>query len=150
MKYFTKEWYEKSQAAYCTFPENIRLRKEVDDTIKAYRDEYVNNFNPAPDFMKTIDELHDCEIVFTCQKENDYIFRIDNSEWGEEGFTDIILKNAVVLKQDFTNQELGWMYHELYKTENGYELHGLFFEYGSDQVYEFIAKCENIEIAPAK
>ena len=145
MKYMTKEWYEQSQLAGRP-PFDKSLKDYVNRIHSTYWHEYKKMFPCPPDFMKTIDKLHDCEIVSANVVGNDYIIISDNSEWGVEGYTKIIFKNAVIKKQDFDKQELGWCYDELYLAERGYELHVLFFEYGSSDVYELIVECENIEI----
>lgn len=145
MKYMTKEWYEKCQLAGRP-PFDKSLEDYVDKIQNTYWDEYKRMFPCPPNFMKTIDKLHDCEIISAKFNGNDYVITTDNGEWGIEGTTEILCKNATVIKQDFTNQELGWCYDELYLTAKGYELHVLFFEYGSSQMFDLIIECENIEI----
>lgn len=144
MKYMTKEWEKLYQFAH--IHSDKLLIAYVKKRLETYRDEYKRMFPCPPDFMKTIGKLHDCDIVSAGVVGSDYIIITDNCEWGIEGYTEITLKNMVLKKQDFDQQELGWYYEELYPTERGYELHVLLFEYRSDKTYDLIVECENIEI----
>ena len=145
MKYMTKEWYELNHLAHM-HSDKLRIA-HVEKIWKTYRDEYKRMFPCPPDFMKTIDKLHDCEIVSAGVVGNDYIIVIiDNLSGDMDGYLKIALKNMVLKKQDFDQQELGWCYEELYPTERGYELHVLLFEYRSDKMYDLIVECDNIEI----
>lgn len=146
MKYMTKEWYEQCQLANRP-PFDKSMEEYCQKNQRTYWLEYKKMFPCPPDFMKTIGRLHDCDIVSADVVGNDYIIITDNSEWGVEGYTRIVLKNIVLKKQDFDKQNLGWCYEELYLAERGYELHVLLFEYGSKKMYELIVECENIEIA---
>ena len=144
MKYLTKEWYEQCQLAG-TPPFDKSLEDYVRKVQETYRCEYEKMFPCPPDFMKTINKLHDCNIVSANMVGNDYTIITANGEQGFDGYTQIILKNAILKKKDFENQKLGWCYEELYPTERGYELHVLMFEYGSDNMYDLIVECEDIE-----
>ena len=145
MKYMTKEWYDLCQKAGSP-PFDEDLNKQVELTIHAYWNEYEKTFNTPPKFMETIDNLHDAEVLSAKHLNNDYVITINGNVWGARGTLQIVLKNAIIKKQDFENQKIGWGYDELYKTDIGYELHVLFFEYGTSKMYDLIVECENINI----
>lgn len=151
MKYMTKEWYEKCQIAGRP-PFDEEIEREVQEIMDSYYNEYKKSFTTDPNFMETIDILHDCEVVCFKKAGNDYIIRTDNSEWGMDGFTDIVLKNAAILKKEFDDsiKDLIWLYEEMYKTMKGFELHCLFFQCGTGDLFELTTDCENIEISPVK
>ena len=97
MKYMTKEWYEQCQIASRP-PFDKSLEEYVNKVWRTYWREYKKMFPYPPDFMKTIDKLHDCDIVSADVLGNDYIIITDNSEWGIEGHTKIVLKSIVLKK----------------------------------------------------
>lgn len=112
---------------------------------KEYIKEYNKNFPVKPPFMEFINTMHDADITWCERIGDDIVLRVDSQNWADY---DIVLKNATVLKQDFEVTELGgsgWLYHELYPSKSGYELHVLFHTYSAD-MFEFIFDCENIEI----
>lgn len=132
MKYMTKELYKQCPS----------FGQAMDEYLK----EYEKTFPCPPPFMETIDCLHDCDLVSAGIVGDDYVIVTENIEWGEDGYTKIVLKNMSLIKQDFDKQSLGWCYDELYRVERGYELHVLFYEYGSSEMYELTVECEDIEI----
>ena len=144
----TKEWYALMQTAGI-HPFDKTLQEQVENVIRDYWDEYRRMFPSPPCFMKTINKLHDFSIISARLIDNDYVIHLDDEDNNLEG-NKIVLKNAVVKKQNFDKQELGWCYEELYPTEKGYELHVLFFEYGASETYDLIVECENIEITKDK
>ena len=137
MKYYTKEWFRTSQDRDLPFPP------------RAYRSEYNKNFPNPPEFMKVIDSLHDCELISVTMQGHDLVIAVDAIEHGPLDSADIVLRNAVVLKQE-PGDNLGWLHNEIYPVKNGYEFHVLFFQYGSGRLYELICECENVEIRSFK
>ncbi len=139
MKYLTKEWFQKIQADN----DSPEVQKAIDDCTA----EYKINFPTPPEFMEAISCLHDSEITLAGMIGKDFIIKVENIELSPV-FTDVvlILKNATVKKKDFDMQKIGWCYEELYPTSKGYELHCLLFEYGSNEMYELIVDCEDIEV----
>ena len=145
MKYMTKDWY-----AQCQTARDKLQKKHVADIQQAYQTNYEQMFPTPPKFTETIDHLHDCDITSAGLIGDDYVIIADNLDRATCEHIKIVLHNAVVKKQDFTDQELGWCYHELYLTARGYELHVLLFEYGSRDMYDLIVDCESIEIIDGK
>jgi len=147
MKYLTKEWYEKCQIAGRP-PFDEKLDKEIEAVMNTYYNEYKKEFSLIPEFMETIDMLHDCDIVSFRVNGDDYIIRTDNSEWGMNGFTDIVIKNPIVIKKKFSDDIKGliWLYQEIYRTPKGYELHCLFYQRVIGDLFELTVDCEDIEI----
>ncbi len=145
----TKEWYELCQLAGRP-PFDAALQAYVNSVQKAYAREYERSFSCPPRFMNAIAELHDHDVVSAGFDGSDYIIVMDDGGCSTEGSVRLVLKNAVLEKQDFDGQDLGWCYAELYPAQRGYELHVLFYEYGSDKTYELTAECENVEITNTK
>lgn len=127
---------KKEIAAYCKANE-----KAVESATNAYWKGYKKRFkNDKPKFAEKFN-FHDC-IVSSCRKRgNDIFITFDNSG----GFTDvrqIILKNCSVLKQDAPLHGAWWLYDEIYRSKNGYEIHVLLQK--KDLIY-FIVTVTDIE-----
>ena len=91
-----------------------------------------------PEFTK--ESLHDCEITAVEKDGGDIVVRFNTG-----GFTDckgVIFKNAEIVEQDGDLIDAFWLYDEIYKAENGFEIHALLT--GEDLKY-FTVKCAGTE-----
>lgn len=148
MKYHTKEWYAKCQKAN-TPPFDTKLELETKETINQYLIEYSKNFPVEPDFMNLINKLHDSEVAFIENHGNDLIIKVECIEYGPIYSAEIVLKNANIIEHEHGN-DLGWEHCELFPKEKGYEIHCLFFQYGTSNLFLLTAECDNIEIQNKK
>ena len=103
---------------------------------KAEQEQFGEN---PPEF--TNESFHDCEITALEKSGKDIVIRLDNSG----GFTDckgIVFKNAEIIEQDGDLSGAWWLYDEIYKTDNGFEIHALL---QNDELMYLTIKCENTE-----
>ena len=133
IKYYTKEYY----------------KNPTKDVSAKYEEEFNRNFSQKTSFMEFFDKLHDCDVWWIKVKDDDIVLRIGHEGWGVKGCSDIVFKSAVIKECDFELQdagEFGWCYHEIYPSVRGYELHVLFYRYGSSEIYELVVEFENAKI----
>lgn len=147
MKYRTKLWYNDFRKAHCSSSRDDALIAHTEKAYLAYLEEYKKTFPCPPFFMETVDNLHDCDILFTKWSGDDFVVRTDHFLSSEDEFIELTFKNANIKKKDFDKQDVGWCYSELYPAKKGYELHVLIFEFGTSEMYDLIIECEDIKIS---
>lgn len=116
--------------------------KSMQRTLEEYRNYYKESSKSFD--KKVVDNInfHDCYITNINQTEKALTILFDNSG----GFTDIdevIFENYKVIKQDGLLQNTWWLYDEIYKVNDKYELHVLLQNKNMD-LLEFIIYFENI------
>lgn len=116
--------------------------KSVNRTIKEYQKYYKKVSRLfEKDIVENIN-FHDCNIIDIKQTEKSLSISFDNSG----GFTDIDemqLENYKIIKQDSLLQNCWWLYDEIYKINDKYELHVLLENKDRDLV-EFTVSAEHI------
>lgn len=128
---------KKAATQFCE--NNQRL---VDRTLKEYQkcyEEVAKSFDK--NMVKNIN-FHDCKIIAIKQTEQMLTMLLDNSG----GFTDISqvrFENYKIFKQDSTLEKSWWLYDEIYRTNDKYELHVLLHN-ESLELEEFIVSFESI------
>ncbi|WPC42853.1 DUF4085 family protein [Clostridium sp. JS66] len=116
--------------------------KSVNRTIKEYEKYYKK---ASKSFDRSIVEninFHDCSIIDVRQTEQYVLILFDN----KGSFTDIYgvkFENYKIIKQDALLKNSWWLYDEIYKINNKYELHGLLQNKKMDLV-DFIISADNI------
>lgn len=113
-----------------------KTERAMDELTKAEQREFGDKM---PEFTR--ESLHDCEITAAENNGGDIVISFDNSG----GFTDangVIFKNAEIIEQDGDLIGAVWLYDEIYKAENGFEIHALLA--GEDLKY-FTVRCEDTE-----
>lgn len=112
-----------------------KTERTMDELMEAEKREFGDKM---PEFTK--ESLHDCEITAVEKDGGDIVVRLDTG-----GFTDckgVIFKNAEIIEQDGELEGAFWLYDEIYKAENGFEIHALLT--GEDLKY-FTVRCEDTE-----
>ena len=107
----------------------------MDELMEAEKREFGDEM---PEFTK--ESFHDCEITALEKDGGDIVIRFNTG-----GFTDckgVIFKNAEIVEQDGELEGAYWLYDEIYKAENGFEIHALLT--GEDLKY-FTVRCEDTE-----
>ena len=130
--YCTQDEYEIIKS-YCKDCE-----KTINESIKKY-DEYIKKTFKDNELKFIEESFHDC-LIKKCKKDdNNLVLKLDN----KGGFTDkkkIIFKNVnIILDEDIVNNT--YIYDEIYKNNNKYEVHVLT---GDDELRELILECEDI------
>ncbi|MEW9095469.1 MAG: DUF4085 family protein [Clostridiaceae bacterium] len=117
-------------------------QKLVKKTIEEYRKYYKKALKS---FDRTIIRniiFHDCIIIDIKETEQSLSILFDNSG----GFTNINemkFENYEIIKQDTSLENSWWLYEEIYKTKDKYELHVLLRNKNANLV-EFIISAEHI------
>lgn len=115
--------------------------KTVEKTMNSYWKEFKKNFRTGePDFVSKFD-FHDCDIISCRTKGNDIVLSLDNSG-GFTSISQIILKNCSIIKQDEHLNGAWWLYDEIYKINDGYEIHVLL---SKKKLVDFVFTVTNIE-----
>jgi hypothetical protein len=155
---------KKEITAYCKVNE-----KAVDSAINAYWKEYKMSFkNGEPTFAENFN-FHDCIVVACRKKGKDIVLTLDNSGVEYSNFHDcivvarkkggdivlsldnsggfttinqIIFKNCSILKKDKPLHGAWWLYDEIYKTNDGYEIHTLLDKNG--KLIDFIVYATDV------
>lgn len=127
---------KKEITAYCK-----ANRKAVDSASNEYWKEYKKRFkNGEPAFAEKFN-FHDCTVISCRKKGKDIVLTLDNSG----GFTNIkqvIFKNCLILKQDKSLHGAWWLYNEIYKTSEGFEIHILLQK---NELIDFIVSVTDVE-----
>jgi len=116
--------------------------KQMDKTIQDYR-AYIKEASKSfpEDLIKNI-SFHDSVISAIKKTDRDFSIIFDNSE----GFSDInqvTFKDCEILKQESSLIKSWWLYEELYKTGNRYELHVLLIK-ENNELEELILSFDSI------
>ena len=144
MRYFTKEWYRMMQEQFVDKNDESKIRATIDVYLKEFDKNFANDSLFLSSFRSN--KFHDCDLVALEQCKNKCVIKLDKSELGLNGCAEIVFKEATVKLKEFEDQDLCWGYCELYPINNGYEFHCQFSEYGSDDRYDLILLCKDIEI----
>ncbi|WP_088072784.1 DUF4085 family protein [Gottfriedia luciferensis] len=125
--------------------ENETTAKE---TIKEYGRYYSKSLKSFDKNMIENINFHDCNIVNIEPNKKSLILFLDSTG----GFTDIdeiVFENYQIIKQDGSLANTWWLYDEIYKVNNKYEIHVLLQNENMDLI-EFIISVENIDFKSNK
>lgn len=114
--------------------------KAAQSASSAYWKDYEKRFKKEePSFSEF--SFHDSKVVSCRKKGKDMVITLDRSH----GFTDItqiIFKNCMVIKQDKPLHGAWWLYDEIYRTNDGYEIHALLTK---NELIDFIVTVTDTE-----
>lgn len=124
--------------------------KEYSDNNKNYVEKMMEDYNQEfekqfstnkPQFLEKF-SFHDSNIIKTEKVNNDLILHLDN-EYSFTSVNKIVFKDATIIKSDCTLKEewLCWLYEEIYKISNGYEIHILLRD---DNLYDLVIQCSDV------
>jgi hypothetical protein len=126
---------KKEIATYCKTNE-----RAVESAIKAYWKDYRKSFpNGEPAFAETF-KLHDSTVISCRKKGKDIVLKIETG--GFTSFSQITIKNSTILKQDTQLHGAWWLYDEIYRTNDGYEIHVLLHK---NELIDFIFTATDVE-----
>lgn len=121
---------------------SLECQRSVDKAFSDYDKEFKKQFSlEKPKFV--LEDFHDSDILSLEKSSNDYVLILDNSG----AFTNvkkIVFKDATIIEKDWDNQKLGWLYDEIYKIKNGYEVHLLLGD--DNDEYYLTVKCADINL----
>lgn len=118
--------------------------KSVHEAEKAYWRQYQMTFkgNP-PSFWEEL-RLHDCKLASCRKKGNDVVLIIDPTNGIDKpDIRQVILKDCTVLKQDAPLHGSFFLYDEIYRSGEQYEIH---FLLAGKQLKDFIVTVRDVEI----
>ncbi|MBF4692101.1 DUF4085 family protein [Fusibacter ferrireducens] len=132
---------------YCTKEVKRQLKRlslENDRRTRAILEEFfrVQKEENIPEDMITNIGFHDCEVA-SCQFAQDIAIQMEASS----GYTDynrVIFHEAKVIKQEESLVGSTWLYNELYRNQEGYEVHVLFLGPNGYKTHEFTLSCKDI------
>ncbi|GEN49421.1 DUF4085 family protein [Alkalibacterium pelagium] len=84
--------------------------------------------------------FHDCEVTDLKVEKKDLVIHL-NTDGGFTNFNKVIFKEAEIIKQEGQIKESIWLYDELYRLDNGYEVHVLL---AGEEMAELIIQCIDI------
>ena len=119
-----------------------KKEKETNKVIKEYYKYFKKLLKENKNTFIDDFDFHDCVITSCLEQDNNLTLSLDN--FG--GFTDItgiVFKNYTIIKQDSSLKDAWWLYEEIYKTNDGYELHILLTKEG--ELLDFIVKVSDTE-----
>ncbi|QLG41999.1 DUF4085 family protein [Paenibacillus sp. E222] len=129
---------------YCTREVMLQLKKqsaenrrEMEHVSNEYRD--VILAQDIPHEIRSRVQFHDCTVTELLTGD-EVVIRFDT----RGGFTNInklTLVATEIIKQEGMIVGSYWLYQELYRIDNGYELHVLFY---GENMPELIVRCEDI------
>lgn len=129
---------------YCTREILLQLKKqsaentiEMDRVSKEYREAILAQ--DIPDEIRSRVQFHDCTVTELLTGE-EVVIRFDTSG----GFTNmnkLTLIAPEIIKREGETVGSYWLYQELYRIDNGYELHVLFY---GENMPELIVRCADI------
>lgn len=126
---------KKELTAYCK-----ANRKAVESAVKAYWKEYKKRFrNGEPAFAEKFN-FHDCTVISCRKKGNDTVITLDSG--GYTNIKQVIFKNCLIIKQDTSLRGAWWLYNEIYKTGEGFEIHILLQK---KELIDFIVSVTDVE-----
>jgi len=119
---------------------------ERDEEIRFLTEKAFDDYYEDPNFQDVnVGEyhrsFHDSYVIGFEVNNNNCIIELDN----EGAFTDVtsvIFKNAKIIKQDGNLLETSWLYEEIYKLDDEYEIHILLRD---ENLHDLILRCSDIE-----
>lgn len=134
--YATSETYNKIKE-YSDNNENY-VEKMMNDYDKVFEQQFSTN---KPDFLENF-SFHDSDIIKTEKINNDLILHLDN-EYSFTNVNKIVFKDATIIKSDcpLKEERLCWLYNEVYKINDGYEIHILLRD---DDLYDLVIQCSDV------
>jgi len=119
--------------------QNVKSR---DNAIEEYGKYYKESLKSFDKIMVENIGFHDCKIISSSKKDKSLILLLDNSHV----FTDIdevVFENYSIIKQEGLLENSRWLYNEIYKVNDKYELRVLLQNKNMDLI-EFIILFEHI------
>lgn len=132
--YCTKEVKRKIKNLSLQYDKNTH-----DILMECFRVQKEENIS---DDMLTNIGFHDCEVA-SCQFDQNIVIRMERSS----GYTDynrVIFHEAKIIKQEKPIEGSTWLYNELYRNREGYEVHILFLGPNTYETHEFTVNCKDI------
>lgn len=131
---------------YCTkeiMQQLKRLSEENRERINAIGKQYreAQQAEQIPDHIRERLHFHDCRVT-EIQSDQDIIIRLDN-EGEMTDMNQITLVAPEIVRLDEHVVGSSWLYDELYRVDEGYELHVLF---SGREMPELIVRCEDIVV----
>lgn len=114
-------------------------KKSIGDTMQTFEDyrlfaesQFADGY---PAWMEDF-SFFDYTVASARRSGRDYVITL-------EPFKQVVFKNATVIKKERILAGSRWMYSEVYKTDVGYEIHGLCER---KDMLEFIIECEDVNL----
>ncbi|WP_164968301.1 DUF4085 family protein [Clostridium tetani] len=116
--------------------------KLVEKTFEEYQKYYEKALKTFDKHIVENINFHDCNVIDVKQTKESLKILFDNSG-GFTNINEIQFENYNIIKQDDILQGSWWIYDEVYKVDDNYELHVLLQNKNKDLI-EFVASFEQI------
>ncbi|MBR6407654.1 MAG: DUF4085 family protein [Clostridia bacterium] len=154
MKYLTKEWYrvmqkfggsERPDKKGNEKPQSMKKRRKdarfFESSLAAYGEHHKKEFGEKdPHFEEEMD-LHDSHVISCREDDGDMVIAIDNSG-SFFGYGAMILKDCTVIKREKPLEGACFLYKEIYRSGDRYELH---FMLDKNGLFYFTVTCSDVE-----
>lgn len=132
---------------YCSKAVKNQLKALSSDNEKMMNNilnEYdkVQQEENIPQIIEERFSFHDCEVTDLKVEKKDLVIHL-NTEGGFTNFNKVTFREAEIIKQEGQIKESIWLYEELYRLDNGYEVHALL---AGEEMAELIIQCTDIMV----
>jgi hypothetical protein len=117
-------------------------KKSVHKTIEKYKKYYKKALKSFDKNMVENIRFHDCMIVNSNKKDKCLTLFLDNTG-GLTDIDEVVSENYNIINQDDLLESSCWLYDEIYKVNDKYELHALLQNKNMDLI-DFIISVDNI------
>lgn len=117
-------------------------KKSVERVIEEYNKYYYEAFKSFDKDMIQNINFHDCKIINLNEKDGSLTLFLDN-KGGFTNINEVVFMNYKIIKQDGLLENSWWLYDEIYKVNDKYELHVLLQNKNMDLI-EFVISVEHI------
>ena len=119
--------------------------KKQDDVVTKTFEDYKANMekqfnNDFPDWLDKF-WFHDFTVLSARKLHTNYVINFDIDETDDWSVRKITLKNAKIIKKEGRISGYDWKYDEIYKTDEGYEIHVLLH---GKKLSELIISCDDV------
>ena len=137
MKYYTQEWYEAVQRSVLDSSLKNHCEAAPKEYVKLLKQQHI------PEAILSRLKFHDSVVLEIKRTVDCFTLTMDESSWG---YHKIQFFTPKISRQDEGIVGSEWLYEEIYRIPNGYEMHVLFFSRKLLDLVELIVQCDSIEI----
>lgn len=120
---------------------NVKNLADVNRILKECREADMNEDIPV--VLRQSLCFHDREVKAVKANEHEHVVIEFVPTGYAEDYNSIVFYDAQIIKQEKPIEGSYWLYRELYRTTEGYEVHVLFY---NDIAHEFTLQCKSIEV----
>lgn len=122
-----------------------QYRRNCQETVERTMEEYWDAYKARGlDRVWTGDHsLHDSQVRHLRQEGEDLVLEFDREDEDWHTVSQIRFRDAGILRQEASVENAWWLYDEIWRVDNGYEVHVLLYR---DAPVELIVSCSDVEL----